>query len=282
MKTKRIRLKPYRPNLRWAELLLGESLQTPYTAPGYGAARPQRDTSVIPLGEHCYHFEPMQRREHSPCPYFKYTGYGSVKCIYLGVEAYDGDVRPVARHFGSLAKMEAAGVISTWSLPDSIKECGVSTLFPTSLAQLQSAVEDYDRAVLGRRVDWWTKPYPEQATYEESKLRTIALDRLGIWQCLCSMVEDVPKALIFRLRLIDAVYRGHTQPSNALVDDSYAGELGYEPDPQRQFWYMYRTEFDDLTSLSKRVCWLEDRKRDVFWQKYHAGEIDMDTLLPKK
>jgi hypothetical protein len=97
--------------------------------------------------------------------------------------------------------------------------------------------------------------------HEETKLRTIALDRLLIWECLCSMVEDVPKALIFRLQLIDAMHRGHTQPSNALVDDSYVGELAHDPDPRRQFWYMYRAHFYDISSHWNDVCWLENRAR---------------------
>jgi hypothetical protein len=122
-------------------------------------------------------------------------------------------------------------------------------------------VDDYEQAVLGKRVTLWTRPYPEQASHEETKLRTIALDRLLIWECLCSMVEDVPKALIFRLQLIDAMHRGHTQPSNALVDDSYVGELAHDPDPQRQFWYMYRAHFYDISSHWNDVCWLENRAR---------------------
>ncbi len=261
MNGKRIWLKPYRPNLHWAELLLDESLQAAFVAPGYGSARPLRDTSVIPLGEFCYDFESMRRREYVPCRYFKYTGHGSVKCIYLGIEASDGIGRKLAKHFGSRAKVQAAGVIDTWTLPDSIKECGVNMLFPTTLASLQSAVDDYEQAVLGKRVNLWTKPYPERASYEESKLRTIALDRLGIWKCLCSMVQDVPASLIFRLQLIDAMHRGHTQPSSTLIDSGYAGELAHHPEPQRQFWYMYRTHFYDISMNWKEVCWLENRER---------------------
>ncbi len=75
------------------------------------------------------------------------------------------------------------------------------------------------------------------------------------------MVEDVPRSLIFRLQLIDAMHRGHTQPSNALVDDSYAGELAHDPDPQRQFCYMYRAHCDDISSHWNDVFWLENRGR---------------------
>jgi hypothetical protein len=253
-----IALKPYRPDLRWAEDMLGESLQMRSEPPGYGQPNAQLDAAQIPLGEHCYDY---LEDEYRPCAYFKRTDYGTVKCLYLGLEVIDGESAPVIQHFGSQANMEAANVIETWSLPDLTKECGVSMLYPTTLAQLQFAVDDYEQAVLGKRHTSWTKCYPEQATYEESKLRTIALDRLLIWECLCSMVEDVPASLIFRLQLIDAMHRGHTQPSSALVDSDYAGALAHCPEPQIQFWYMYRTQFYDLSGNWNDVCWLENRAR---------------------
>jgi hypothetical protein len=258
MTTSHIALKPYRPDLRWVEDMLGESLQMRSQPPGYGQPNALLDAAQIPLGEHCYDY---LEDEYRPCAYFQRTDYGTVKCLYLGLEVIDGESAPVIQHFGSQANMEAANVIDTWSLPDYTKECGVSMLFPTLLANLQSAVDDYEQAVLGKRVNLWTQPYPERATHEESKLRTIALDRLGIWDSLCSMVEDVPESLIFRLQLIDAMHRGHTQPSSALIDSSYAGELAHHPEPQRQFWYMYRTHFYDLSSSWNDVCWLENRAR---------------------
>jgi hypothetical protein len=279
MKVIPIALKPYRPDLRWAEDMLGESLPMRSEPPGYGQPNAQLDAAQIPLGEHCYDY---LEDEYRPCAYFERTDYGTVKCLYLGLEVIDGESAPVIQHFGSQANMEAANVIDTWSLPDLTKECGVNLLYPTTLAQLQCAVDDYEQAVLGKRVNLWTKPYPEQATYEESKRRTVALDRLLIWECLSSMVQDVPASLIFRLQLIDAMHRGHTQPSDALVDSAYAGELAHHPEPQVQFWYMHRSNFYDLTMQSQDVCWIRDHQREVLLQKYHAGEITMDSLLLNK
>jgi hypothetical protein len=253
--------KPYRPDLRWVEDALGESLQMPAQPPGYGQPSAQLDATQIPLGEYCYDHLALQNDDYRPCAYFQWTDYGTVKCAYLGVEVFDDDTARVLQHFGSQANMDAAHLIETWTLPDSIKECGVSMLFPTTLADLLSAVDNYEQAVLGKRVNLWTKPYPEQATFEESNLRTIALDRLFVWECLCSMVEDIPASLIFRLQLMDAMHRGHTQPSGALVDSTYAGELAHCPEPQRQFWYKYRTHFYDLSSSWNDVCWLENRAR---------------------
>ncbi len=267
--------KPYRPDLRWAQDLLGESLQMPSYPPGYGQPNAQLDAAQIPLGEYCYDHQTMWNDEYKPCVYFQRTDYGTDKCVYLGVEAVDGDSAPVIQHFGSLANMEAAGVIHTWTLPDSIKECGVSTLFPTALAGLQSEVDDYEQAVLGTRVNLWDKPYPERAAYEESKLRTIALDHMAMWECLCSMVEDVPASLIFRLQLVDAMHRGHTQPSDALVDSAYAGELAHHPAPQVQFWYMYRTQFYDLSMNWNDLCWLENRERIAELYDYDQRVADI-------
>lgn len=250
--------KPYRPDLRWVEDVLGESLQVPLQLPRYGRPNAQLDAAQIPLGEYCYDY---LADEYRPCAYFGRTGYGTVKCLYLGVETLDGDLEPVIQHFGSQAHYDAAGVIQTWALPDSIKECGVSMLFPATLAQLESAVDDYEQAVLGKRHIDWTQPYPKRATYEESKLRTVALDRFAIRKCLCSMVEDVPAPLIFRLQLIDAMYRGHSLPGSNLVDSQYAAELAHCPEPQQQFWYMYRTHFCDVSAHWNEVCWLENRER---------------------
>jgi hypothetical protein len=251
--------KPYRPDLRWVEDVLGESLQTPSKPPGYGQPNAQLDAAQIPLGEYCYDHLALQNDDYRPCAYFQRTDYGTVKCLFLGIEVINDDLAPIIQHFGSQANMDAANLIDTWSLPDSIKECGISMLFPTTLVNLQSAVDDYEQAVLGKRVNLWTKPYPERATHEESKLRTIALDRLFVWECLCSMVEDVPAPLIFRLQLADAMHRGHTQPSSALIDSNYAGELAHHPEPERQFWYMYRTHFYDISMHWNDVCWLANR-----------------------
>ncbi len=273
--------KPYRPDLRWAQDLLGESLQMPSYPPGYGQPNTQLDEAQIPLGEYCYDHHAMESREYKPCVYYQRTDYGTDKCLYLGVEAVDGESAPVIQHFGSLANMEAAGVINTWTLPDSIKECGVSMLFPTTLATLESTIDDYEKAVLGTRVNLWEKSYPERATFEESKLRTIALGRMSVWECLCSMVEDVPAALIFRLQLVDAMHRGHTQPSNTLIDGNYANKLARYPEPQRQFWYMYRTHFYDLSMNWKDVNWLENRARIAELYYYDQRVAAIIALQPK-
>jgi hypothetical protein len=261
MKSKRIAIKPYRSNLRWAELLLGESLQSAFVAPGYGATRPQRDASLIPLGEFCYDFTAMRHGAYVPCPYFKYTGHGSVKCIYLGVEASDGISRKLAKHFGSRAKVQAAGVIDTWSLPDSNKECGVSLLFPSYLKYLQDSIEDYEQAIFGKRRDTVHHFFYLSGWDNAQQLDAVAQIRLTIWQHLCSMVEDVPKALITRLMLIDAMLRGHSEKGDVLMNASYEDDIQGFTSPQSQFWYLYRMNFMDVGQFRRDVVWLEDRQR---------------------
>lgn len=259
MKVKRIGLKPYRPNLRWAELLLGESLQAAFVAPGYGATRPQRDASVIPMGEFCYDFESMGRKQYVPCPYFKYTNRDSVKCIYLGVEATDFISRKLEKHFGSRAKVEAAGVIDTWTLPDSNKECGVSLLFPSYLKCLQDSLDDYEQAIFGKRRDAVYQFFYLSGWDKAHQLDAVAQIRLTIWQHLCSMVEDVPKALITRLMLIDAMLRGHSEEADVLMNVSYEDDIQGFTSPQSQFWYLFRANFMDVGQFRRDVVWLEDR-----------------------
>ena len=43
MTSQRIFIKPYRPNLRWIEALLGESLQIPPQPPVHGSISPHCD-----------------------------------------------------------------------------------------------------------------------------------------------------------------------------------------------------------------------------------------------
>ena len=263
---KRVWRKVERPNLRWAEAILGESLQAVPEAPRFGAARPQRDASVIPMGAHCYQ---PSTPDYTPCRYFHRTTHGTVRCVYLGVEAFDsGDSyaqrHKVDRYFGSAAKAKAAGVANMFELPDSTKICGVSLLYPSYVEHhLEPAIEDYERSVKGYQVMpsvYWSADYAHLPR-EEARRRSAAAARFEVWQTLCSMVEDVPLALIERIQQTDALFRGATEPSNDPTD--MGCQLPAHPEPKRQFWYAWRKDFSDAWLGLRDVCWLKNVKGAV-------------------
>lgn len=69
-----------RPDLSWAERLLGETLKPLSRGiPAYPAAKPKRDPAVIPMGNYCYYPWPNGAGD-APCPYFKETSHGTTTC----------------------------------------------------------------------------------------------------------------------------------------------------------------------------------------------------------
>jgi hypothetical protein len=250
MTSKRIPIKPYRPDLRWAEALLGESLQMPAEPPLYGSINPECDTNAIPQGPYCYDFAASYRDEYVPCPYFRYTDHDSVICDCLGVEAVDGCTDEFLAHFGGYDNAEAAGVISTYTLPDSIKVCGLHLALPATAESLRHRLDDYEQAIFGKRRDEWDQPFYKSHRNPPSLLREAVTHRYKIWEALCGMTEDVPPSLIKRLQLIDAMLRGHTEPTDASIDKDYSPEMKLFSAPEKQFWYLYRKNFN-VEALSK-------------------------------
>lgn len=243
MTTQRIFIKPYRPDLRWIESLLGESLQIPASPPNYGTANPQYDTSAIPQGPYCYDIAARDRKEYAPCPYFHYTEHDSVKCDYLGVEAVDGMSQKLIDHFGSRENAKAAGIIDTYTLPDSIKLCEMHLADPAAAKDLQHYLDDYEQAIFGKRRDGWDQPFYTSYWDHPSQLRAALIARHDIWETLCGMTEDVPRSLIERVQRIDAMLRDHTEPSDTLFDEDFYPHIKQFPAPEKQFWYLYRKNF---------------------------------------
>lgn len=93
------------------------------------------DKTVIPKGHYCYsggEWTPeLGIYRVKPCPYWKRTDHGTVKCEYLGIESltpeageHDDTARQLAYdHFGGEdAAWEAVDAISLiW---DQVKDCG--------------------------------------------------------------------------------------------------------------------------------------------------------------
>ncbi len=249
MTLQRIFIKPYRPDLRWIESLLGESLQLPAEPPVYGAPRPQYDANAIPQGPYCYDIAARNHGEYVPCLYFQYTEHDSVKCLYLGVEAVDGMSQKFLNHFGSQDKALAAGVIDTYSLPDSLKVCAMHSADPATVEILQHRIDDYKQAIFGKRRDAWDQAFYTSYWNHASQLKAAMSERYEIWEALCGMTEDVPPALIERLQLIDAMLRDQTEPADTIFDKDFSLEIKNFPSPEKQFWYLYRKNFTGLTDV---------------------------------
>lgn len=242
-----------RTDLRWIEAKLGESLQNLPKAPMYGVVQPQLDASVIPMGEHCYDPE-LMANGYVPCPYFTKTAYGTTQCAYVEVEAYDNctlddnDRLQFEKQFGCREQAEAAGVIEMLDLPDSMKICSVKLLYPSTIEyDLEPAIERYEKAVMGARVSediYGSAGYAAMAR-NDACLKTAAVDRYGVWLCLCSMIEPVPPELLHRIQLADALFRGATSISETILPCRTADDLPTYPDPKKQFWYFYRQDFDN-------------------------------------
>ena len=243
MTSKRIFIKPYRPDLRWIETLLGESLQIPAQPPIYGTPNPQYDANAIPQGEYCYDFEAMRHDQLVRCPYFQYTDHDSVKCLYLGIEAVDGMTEKFLDHFGGQDKAEEAGVFSDYILADSIKACNVHLTHPATVKILQYRLDDYEQAILGKNRDKWDQPFYRAFWDESAQLKVASHARYKIWEALCGMTEEVPHALIERLQSIDAMLRDHTEPADTIIDNDFCAEIEEFTLPEKQFWYLCRKNF---------------------------------------
>jgi hypothetical protein len=244
MTSQRIFIKPYRPDLRWIESLLGESLQIPAQPPIHGSIRAECDAREIPQGEFCYDIAARDHGEYVPCLYFQYTAHDSVKCLYLGVEAVDGMSQEFLNHFGSRDKAFAAGVIDTYTLPDSVKVCEMHLAYPATAEILQYRLDDYEQAIFGKRRDSWDQPFYTGYWDHASQLNAALIARYKIWEALCGMTEDVSPAMIKRLQLIDAMLRGHTEPADTLFDKVFSPEVKRFATPEKQFWYLYRKNFE--------------------------------------
>ncbi len=229
-----------RADLRWAEVLLGESLQPlPAKTLDY---TPTGDASVIPMGEYCYDTE---ADGPASCPHFCETGYGTVKCSYVNVEAYDPHCVPeeqMIKHFGSLEKAQAAGVIPNFLLADECKICDTNLQPPGRAKWLESLIGEYREKIEAQPViDGPTAEVPDWDFTEMTQwMIGVAWRRLELWEYLTSMVEDVPPELIQQLMVADKRFRVKTFPSSELMDPDFANHMPPHEQPTRQYWYVYR------------------------------------------
>ena len=123
--------------------------------PKLGRVNPALDASVIPMGEYCY-YSPNLIAGFVPCPYFTYTRYGTAKCDFLNIEAYDPEDtsvrRRVARHFGGAKKVLEAGVVGHSYFSDQFKVCGINQESITYVpGDLDKAIARYADALAGHR-----------------------------------------------------------------------------------------------------------------------------------
>lgn len=238
-----------RPDLRWAEELLGESLgPLPNQPPDCGTVAPDADASIIPRGIYCYESEAP---EPTDCPYFSVTELGISKCSYLNVQAYadfsDYQVEKVKQHYGSLDKAHAAGVFSDHDLSDSYKICGQNLQAPGRAQWLASLITEY-------RAEVESQPYISVSTTDQSGWNHTEMDewmistawtRFELWQYMTGMVEDIPPELIHELTVADKRFRVKTFPAHELMDPDFAEHMPPHANPQRQYWYMYRKNLGD-------------------------------------
>ncbi len=230
-----------RPDLRWAEELLGESLD-PLPEPAREFT-PSGDTSLIPRGEYCYDSE---AEGHVPCPYFIKTEYGTYRCSHIGYEAfedgkYETDAKLLTR-FKNVAEAEKAGVVDDYLFTDSYKVCGVNTQFPGRVLWLASLIERY-------RAEVEAQPYIAERTADKPHadlkpmtdwMISTADTRLELWEYMTGMVENIPPELIHALMVADKRFRVKTFPSSELMDPDFAKRMPPHDNPKRQYWYMYR------------------------------------------
>lgn len=230
-----------RPDLKWAEDLLGESLG-PIPEPAREST-PAGDASVIPRGEYCYDSE---AEGHVPCPYFGNTEYGTYLCSYVGYEAFeDGSHEATAKlltRFKSVAEAKEAGVVHDDLFTDSYKVCAVNTQFPGRVQWLESLIQQYRAEVEsqpGIAVPTAEKPGWDFEPMTNWMIRT-AWTRLELWEYMTGMVEDIPPELIHALMVADKRFRVKTFPSSELMDSDFAQRMPPHDRPKRQYWYMYR------------------------------------------
>ena len=251
MKSKRFSMVTVRPDLRWIEESLGESLgeglePEPDVPPELGQVNPALDASVIPMGEYCY-YSPNLIAGFVPCPYFTYTRYGTAKCDFLNIEAYDPEdssvQRKVAAHFGGTEQVVAAGIIGHSYFSDQFKVCGINQESITYVAgDLDKAIALYADAVAGHRFAdryAWGRNNPHFSD-EHRRMLTAAYDRFNVWEALCERLEDVPRSSVDLIVKTDALFRSLTASSDEVMDGCAAYALHTNTEPNKQFWYFYR------------------------------------------
>ena len=251
MKSKRFSMVTVRPDLRWIEESLGESLgeglePEPDVPPELGQVNPALDASVIPMGEYCY-YSPNLIAGFVPCPYFTYTRYGTAKCDFLNIEAYDPEdssvQRKVAAHFGGTEQVVAAGIIGHSYFSDQFKVCGINQESITYVAgDLDKAIALYADAVAGHRFAdryAWGRNNPHFSD-EHRRMLTAAYDRFNVWEALCERLEDVPRSSVDLIVKTDALFRSLTASSDEVMDGCAADALPTHTEPKKQFWYFYR------------------------------------------
>jgi hypothetical protein len=243
---------PRRPDLSWAERLLGETLQPLSKGEAeFPAVKPKRDATVIPIGGYCYYTAPIDTWGH-PCPYYKKTSYGTSTCAYTGVEAYGSSFHTqrnkVERHFGSAAKAAAAGVVTMIDLPDRRKICNVNGHDPSYVNRdLTIDLIAYEDCIAGEFLAEWVFDSELKKRLPDGQKRLLSAGwlRFYLWEALCSMVEPVPVDMIERIVRADTAFKAKTEPTPDLMDDDVLQELPDHADPSRQFWYFYRKNKPD-------------------------------------
>ena len=233
-----------RPDLKWADELLGESLHI--TSAGE-ANRPSvtahLDVGWIPMGRYCYHPRPYDSGAR-PCPYFNRTDYGTTTCAFMNVEAYDDFVTdwatsPLALKFGNADGAEKAGVMDDLALPDALKICDVNKVDPAFLGDhLLPSLALYEAVLAG--LTSIESTLGAGRTTARRRLLGTAWSRFWLWQTLCAMVGRVPPEVVDRMIAADNRFKSETQAGDELMDADAARELPKVPNPKQQFWYFYR------------------------------------------
>jgi hypothetical protein len=252
-----IALSALRPDMRWIENRLGEDLPHQQGHCGSGSAnRRGLKPDVIPPGGYCYYQDWLPGvKGHRPCPYFRYMPHGTVRCDYLPYETTSSDAdstrtlkfmkrrpRKETQHFKPFNFM----------LDDSIKLCDVHPEFSESASGFRHRLEQYRLALTGHTVEQWfggwqfSETERKHNTYD-MQLLTIAIYRLSIWECLCVLVEAVSPEDIEQLQKLDAIYQAHSDASPLLMHSGLTEDAQKHPSPEKQFWYLYRTNFKRLS-----------------------------------
>lgn len=252
-----IALSTLRPDMGWVEALLGEEFPHQEGHCGKHAAPPRGLTpDVIPPGNYCYYPEWLPGVEgHRPCPYFRHTSHGSVRCDYLPFEttSSDADSARTVRYFKRLPRRESQHFRPyDYLLDDAIKRCDVHPEFPNGAAGLRNWLDRYQSALTGHVVEQWFggwnfSPEERQHNTDDMQLLTIASFRLSIWECLCTQVELIHPEDVQRLQRLDALCRAHSEPSPRLMHAGFAHDAQKHARPEQQFWYLYRTNFRRLS-----------------------------------
>jgi len=251
-----IALSQVRPDLRWAEALLGQSIPTHLafteSAPTFNRRQRDLNPDIIPAGEHCYYsYYLSEVKGYLPCPHFSRTDYDTVKCAFMRLETETGffKYRKAIRSLGGANQARKHGFVrGDWELEDSIKKCGVHPEEPTDLASLLATVEDYKGALRGLRYQQFIhinryRENPPASDTQDQHLLSVAVFRSLIWEDLCSIVEPVPREVIEHIANLDALYKEHSDPCDTLLHSDlhmFAQGFAY---PEKQFWYLYRTNF---------------------------------------